>query len=167
MIRSKGKLWCCGEEIKTHGTDTETENTSLLSFFLTVYLGRFSPPTCHISPRSHSSSIYLLYVHRVIFFVSLLRSITLHLISMKPQTTNIWEEKQPLRDEKRLGGTAIIVRLDSFVFTRLLSFLLLCVINIERAWRTDGGMRDGWRDGGTEGGVFVLSSRILFPNRHN
>lgn len=115
--------------------------------FLTVYLGRFSLPTCHILPRSHSSSIYLLYVHQVIFFVSPLRSITFHLISMKPQTTNIWEEKQPLRDENRLGGGAIIVRLDSFVFTRLLSFLLLCVINIERAWRTDGGMRDGWREG--------------------
>lgn len=66
------------------------------------------------------------------------------------ETTNIWEEKQPLREEKRLDGRTIIVRLDSFVFTRLLSFLPLCVINMPASMadrRRDEGRMEGRREG--------------------
>lgn len=58
MIRTKGKLWCCGEEIKTHGTDTETENTSLLSFFSNSIFGQIFPSNMpHLA--SFSFIIYL------------------------------------------------------------------------------------------------------------
>lgn len=76
------------------------------------------------------------------------------------------------------------MRLHSFVFTRLLSFLPLCVINMRASMadrRRDEGRIEGRREGGRrreeggggrteEGGrrrVLVLSSLILFPNRHN
>lgn len=76
------------------------------------------------------------------------RSIMFHLISMKPQNN-----KHPGSEmENRLDGRAIIVRLDSFVFTRLLSFLLLCVINMRASMadrRMDAGrMEGGRREGG-------------------
>lgn len=94
-------------------------------------------------------------VYQAIFFVSPRRSIMFHPISMKPQTTNIWEEKHPHQDENRLDGGAIIVRLDSIVSTRLLSSLPLCVINM-RASRMDRWRDEGRMDGDGGRGVHVV-----------